>query len=39
MSTTELSDLIRNVPDFPELGIQFKDITTLLNNGAALSRR
>ncbi|RQW01235.1 MAG: purine phosphoribosyltransferase family protein, partial [Calditrichaeota bacterium] len=24
---------IRNVPDFPVKGIQFKDITTLLKNG------
>ena len=28
----ELNRTIRNVPDFPKLGIQFKDITTLLNN-------
>jgi adenine phosphoribosyltransferase len=27
--------LIRNVPDFPKPGIQFKDVTTLLKNGAA----
>ena len=27
--------LIRNVPDFPLPGIQFKDITTLLRDGAA----
>ena len=26
---------IRNVPDFPKPGIQFKDITTLLEDGAA----
>jgi adenine phosphoribosyltransferase len=26
----ELAPLIRNVPDFPKAGIQFKDITTLL---------
>lgn len=38
MSTTELSDLIRNIPDFPEPGIQFKDITTLLNNGPAFKQ-
>jgi len=25
-----LADLIRNIPDFPKPGIQFKDITTLL---------
>jgi adenine phosphoribosyltransferase len=27
--------LIRNIPDFPIPGIQFKDITTLLRDGAA----
>ncbi len=27
---------IRTVPDFPKAGIQFKDITTLLNNAEAL---
>ena len=32
---TDLADLIRNVPDFPIPGIQFKDVTTLLSNGAA----
>lgn len=30
-----LKDTIRNVPDFPIQGIQFKDITTLLKNGEA----
>jgi adenine phosphoribosyltransferase len=30
-----LSDLIRNIPDFPIPGIQFKDITTLLRDGPA----
>lgn len=30
-----LTDLIRNIPDFPVPGIQFKDITPLLQNGAA----
>ena len=28
----ELNRTIRNVPDFPKPGIQFKDITTLVNN-------
>ena len=29
---------IRNIPDFPEPGIQFKDISTLLNNPEAMKR-
>ena len=29
----DLAALIRNVPDFPKPGIQFKDITTLLQHG------
>ncbi len=33
--TTNLANLIRNIPDFPIPGIQFKDITPLLQNGAA----
>jgi adenine phosphoribosyltransferase len=35
MAPINLADLIRNVPDFPIPGIQFKDITTLLQNGPA----
>jgi len=31
----DLAAAIRNVPDFPKPGIQFKDITTLVGNGAA----
>jgi adenine phosphoribosyltransferase len=30
-----LKEIIRNVPDFPKEGIQFKDITTLINNPEA----
>ncbi len=30
-----LEDYIKNVPDFPIPGIQFKDITTLIGNGEA----
>jgi adenine phosphoribosyltransferase len=30
-----LEQYIRNIPDFPKPGIQFKDITTLLQNGPA----
>lgn len=32
---TELAPLIRDIPDFPKKGILFKDITTLLRDGAA----
>ncbi len=28
-------DYIRVIPDYPQPGVQFKDITTLLNNGVA----
>ena len=31
----DLSEFIRTVPDFPKEGIQFKDITTLLQHGPA----
>ncbi|NOX38331.1 MAG: adenine phosphoribosyltransferase [Calditrichaeota bacterium] len=33
----ELKDFIRNVPDFPIKGIQFKDVTTLLKEGEAFA--
>jgi adenine phosphoribosyltransferase len=32
----DLKSLIREIPDFPKPGINFKDITTLLKNGPAL---
>lgn len=32
-----LSQTIRNVPDFPKPGIQFKDITTLLNDAESFN--
>lgn len=35
MTMTSLAERIRNVPDFPIPGVQFKDITTLLKDGAA----
>lgn len=38
MATIDLADLIRNIPDFPIPGIQFKDITTLLRNGQAFQQ-
>ncbi len=31
----DLRDKIRNIPDFPQQGVQFKDITTLLKDGKA----
>jgi adenine phosphoribosyltransferase len=33
----DIKTLIRNIPDFPKPGIQFKDITTLLHNPEGLS--
>ncbi|MGL5795879.1 MAG: adenine phosphoribosyltransferase, partial [Waterburya sp.] len=33
----ELKSLIRNIPDFPQPGIMFRDITTLLSNPQGLS--
>jgi len=38
MTQLDLSEYIRNIPDFPQPGIQFKDITTLLNNGPAFQQ-
>ena len=34
----ELRSIIRNVPDFPKKGIQFKDITTLIKNGKEFAK-
>jgi len=34
----ELANLIRSVPDFPKKGIDFKDITTLLQDRGAFKR-
>jgi adenine phosphoribosyltransferase len=31
----DIGSFIRTVPDFPKTGIQFKDVTTLLQNGPA----
>lgn len=36
MSPDELRDLIRTVPDFPEPGIMFRDITTLIGHPQGL---
>jgi adenine phosphoribosyltransferase len=35
MTQVDLVRLIRNIPDFPQPGIQFKDITTLIRDGQA----
>ena len=32
----QLKGLVRNVPDFPVPGVQFKDLTTLFKNAAAM---
>ncbi len=37
LSVEELSDRIRNIPDFPVEGVIFKDITTLLTHPGALN--
>ena len=37
MQVDEIKQLVRDVPDFPKKGIIFKDITTVLKNGDALS--
>lgn len=37
MTVEELKALVRTVPDFPEPGIQFRDITTLISHGTGLS--
>ena len=34
--TSDLTDLIRTIPDFPKPGIQLRDITTLLADGEGL---
>ena len=35
MDINKIKNSIRNVPNFPKPGIQFKDITTLLQNQEA----
>ena len=32
MTLEQLKKDVRNVPDFPKKGIQFKDITTIISN-------
>lgn len=36
-STDDLKALVRTVPDFPEPGIMFRDITTLISHGEGLA--
>lgn len=36
MTPDQLKALVRTVPDFPEPGIQFRDITTLIGHGEGL---
>lgn len=36
MNKEQVKSMIRNIPDFPQPGIQFKDITTVLKNPEAL---
>jgi adenine phosphoribosyltransferase len=36
MNPEQLKALVRTVPDFPEPGIQFRDITTLIGHGEGL---
>lgn len=37
LTLTQLRSLVRTVPDFPEPGIQFRDITTLIGDGQGLA--
>jgi adenine phosphoribosyltransferase len=37
MTPADLKALVRTVPDFPEPGILFRDITTLIGHGAGLA--
>ncbi|MDE5840061.1 MAG: adenine phosphoribosyltransferase [Muribaculaceae bacterium] len=36
MQIEELRSIIRDVPDFPSVGIMFRDLTTMIKNGEAL---
>lgn len=37
MTTGSLADFIRAIPDYPQPGVTFRDITPLLGNGSALA--
>ena len=36
MQIEDLKAIIRDVPDFPSVGIMFRDLTTMIQNGEAL---
>ena len=36
MQIEDLKAIIRDVPDFPSVGIMFRDLTTMIKNGEAL---
>ena len=38
MTPDDLKALVRTIPDFPQPGIQFRDITTLIGHGPGLAR-
>jgi len=38
VAVTDLKALVREIPDFPKPGISFKDITTVLKDGAAFRK-
>jgi adenine phosphoribosyltransferase len=38
MPMKDIAEKIRNVPDFPKQGIQFKDITTLVKDGKTFAK-
>ena len=35
MNIQDIKNIIRNIPDYPKIGIQFKDITTALKHPKA----
>jgi adenine phosphoribosyltransferase len=37
MNTTQIKALIRTIPDFPQAGILFRDVTTLIGHGAGFA--
>ncbi len=37
MTPAQLKAMVRTIPDFPRAGIQFRDVTTLIGNGAGFA--